>query len=47
MTLPSGQEVNSMCDSSQANVQDSVSVLGTGADGAELNSSGVEEDGPG
>ncbi len=45
--LSCGQEVNSMCDNSQAKRQDSVSVLWTEAGWAELGLGGVEEAGLG
>lgn len=47
ITLSCGQEVNSMCDNSQAKIQDSVSVLWTEAGWAELGLGGVEEAGMG
>lgn len=45
--LSCGQEVNSMCDNSQAKIHDSVSVLWTKAGWAELGLDGVEEVGLG
>lgn len=45
--LSCGQEVNSMCDNSQAKRQDSVSALWTEAGWAELGLGGVEEAGLG
>lgn len=47
ITLSCGQEVNSMCDRSQAKIQASVSVLWTEAGCAELGLGGVEEAGLG
>ena len=46
ITLPCGQEVNSMCDNIQANRQGSVSMLWTKAGWAELGL-GTVEGGPG
>lgn len=47
ITLSCGQEVNRMCDNSQAKIQDFVSVLWTEAGWAELGLGRVEEAGLG
>lgn len=47
ITLSCGHEVNSMCDNSQAKIQDSVRMLWTEAGWAELGSGGGEEAGLG